>query len=602
MPMLLHKVLVAAHLWWLLLWANVRSAACGFSASEVRRSAFRLWLGLLAVPLKRGKFRVTRIVKLCLSSGVPRETLARNLEAAVALAESDIHRQKFARAIATLTAHIDANPNHPKVAKCLALRSEAHIWQGRYKETAEDLTRCGNLRPRYARGLHKLAGLAHVLGIRGEVEAARRAMALQCKAKPTDDPTAYLGRFLTKKAEKKLRIPLSGRIGVMFGAYHAALGHAILDPFHFYNLFRHRFDHLVLIHPPLTTYSGSTALTVGVLQQYIEPLDVVSAPLAPFACQNLGEIPSVASKRDLTFLCYNYWALNRMAYQARLDPSHPMSRGRRYLELPPKLVDRAHALVRKLRIDTDRPIVVLHIREHGYHKLQVQDFRNVGVRNYVPAIRHLIEEGYTVVRIGSRHMPSLRGAVPGLLELPFLDGYDPCLDAYFLERCRFMISSQSGPCSLARALGKPNLVVNAVYHHTMLPEHNELFVFKRYRDTRGEPLGVEELLARGCHLFDRTLHFQQAGVNLEDATADEILAATEEMLAGLDEPDRADSPTQAAFRDLMTEYAAKSGSHPLASRMTDYIGYALPEGRVSDAVCQLRPGEVEPRMNAVRAA
>ena len=198
--------------------------------------------------------------------------------------------------------------------------------------------------------------------------------------------------------------------------------------------------------------------------------------------------------------------------------------------------------------------MVLHIRSHGYHKLRVQSFRNVEVRNYVPAVSRLLDLGYAVVRVGEPDGEPPR-RTPRADRTPALKHYDHTLDAYFLARCRFMISCQSGPCSLARAMGKPNLVVNGVYHHTMLPERNELFVFKRYRDAGGAQLGVEELLAGGCHLFDRSSHFEAAGIDLEDATADEILAATEEMLAALDAPDRSDTAPQAAFRELMLKYA-----------------------------------------------
>jgi putative glycosyltransferase (TIGR04372 family) len=333
---------------------------------------------------------------------------------------------------------------------------------------------------------------------------------------------------------------------------------------------------------------------VDVMRQYVETLDISAPELSPFAWQYLGEL----SAGNMTFLCMNYWAMNRMAFHARRDPDHPMSRGRRYVELPAKIVERAEAICRRNRLDPSRPVVVLHARSHGYHRLKVQSFRNVEVRNYVPAVRRLLDLGYQVVRIGERGMESLRGDVPGIVELPLLPHYDNTLDAYFL----FMISCQSGPCSLARAMGKPNLVANAVYHHTMLPESDELFLFKRYRDVGGSPLCLEEILARGGHLFDKSSHFEAAGIELEDATADEILAATEEMLTRLENPTREDTPAQAAFRELMNRFAAAGpGSHPLATLMTDYIGYGLPEGRVSDAVCRLRPGYVSPARPA-RAA
>lgn len=593
--MLLHKLISGLHLGVLLVCANVVAALSAFRRPrmllrEWRQVCLRLWLGVHACLRMEGKFRVTRIVKLCRSSGVSRATLERNIEAAVALAEHDIGWQRYDQAVAVLTPHIDANPNHPKIAKCLGLRSLVHAWRGHQREAIDDLTRCAALRPRYARGFRYFANLAQLHGIRGEVPEARRAMAGQLKAKPGDDPSEYLVKRLTRRTRIYTEnIPHPQTLGVFFGAYHNALGHAILDPFSFYNLFRHRFDHLMVLHPALVGYARAPSLMTAVMQQYVDQIDVPAEKFCLFPWQNLGEL----SAGRVSFLCYNYWALNRMSYHARRDPTHPMHAGRRYLELPPKIVDRAELVCRKNGLDISRPIVVLHTRSHGYHGLSVQSFRNVGIENYIPAVRRLVELGYAVVRIGDKRMPSLKAEVPEIIELPFLEHYDHALDLYFLSRCRFMISCQSGPCSLARALGKPNLVVNAVYHYTMLPEVNEVLLFKQYRNAGGSVLSLEELLARGCHLFDRSSHFEDARVELENATADEILAATEEMLASLDKANRLDTPSQAACRELMLRTASAGPNwHPFASAMTDYIGYALPEGRVSDAVCRLRSGYV----------
>jgi putative glycosyltransferase (TIGR04372 family) len=269
-----------------------------------------------------------------------------------------------------------------------------------------------------------------------------------------------------------------------------------------------------------------------------------------------------------------------------------MARGRAYFEPPPKVADQAEPVCRRLGIDPDRPLVVVHTREHGYHALRGQRFRNTDVRNYVPALRRLVERGFQVVRVGDRKMTRVYREVPGLIELPFAPDYHPALDVYLISRCRFMISCQSGPCSYARAFGKPNLVVNAVYHYTLLPERHELIAFKTYRDARtGRPLGVDELFRAGAHLLDRTRHFEEAGIELEEMTPGEILAATDEMVGWLDDPGRPETPAQRRFRGLMVWHAAHpNAAHPLAHGLSDYVGYALPECRVSDAVCQLRPG------------
>ncbi len=367
-------------------------------------------------------------MKLCQASGVPRTVLERNLEAAVALAERDIRLQKFERAVATLTPHILIAGKHPKAAKCHGMRSLAHIWHGHYRETVEDLNQCADLRLSYARGFNYLANLAQVQGMRGQVKEARRAMAAQCGSKLSDDPAVFLAKYLAKRLAPYLNeFPLES-VGVMFGSYHTAYGHAVLDPFHFYNLFRHRFDQLLVIHPPLAHYSRPTLLMVDIMRQSIEQIDLALPEVTSFAWQNLGELRA----GRFTFLCFNYWSLNRMAFRARQNPNHPMSRGRRYVSLPPRVIDRAEVICRKNRLDLSRPVVVLHTRGHSYHRLRGQAYRNVDVRNYIPAIRRLHDLGYAVVRIGDKNMLSIRDEVPDLIELPSLKVYDHSLDAYFL--------------------------------------------------------------------------------------------------------------------------------------------------------------------------
>lgn len=72
---------------------------------------------------------------------------------------------------------------------------------------------------------------------------------------------------------------------------------------------------------------------------------------------------------------------------------------------------------------------------------------------------------------------------------------------------------------------------------------------------------------------------------------DEILLAVEEMLAWLKDSGATESPPQTLFRNLLARSAALD--HPLRSPPMDYIGYALPECRLSEMVAARRPGFLE---------
>ena len=592
--MRVQKIRNGGHILWCLVRANARAIGRGLArgsvagAGEAGRAVERLVRAGKALVTLRGRDQAARLVRLCLQSGVSRAVLAGNPEAAYVLARRLNDEQRYEEAVALLAPFTRPEP---RFAKHFGARGDAHLGLGRYPEALADLTTCHALSPRLARDFHHNLHRAYLHGLRGETEAARRAMADQFLPADFAGPVEEgLAAFLSDRILPYLKdFDLRGPIGVVIGNFGNAVGHAILDPFHFIQLARGRFDYLILAHPPYEHYyTPATRVAAAVLESYVEQVTITGADVLSFAWQSLGEL----RHGNLTFLVHNYWSLNRRAYLARTSPDHPMAGGREYLRLPPLMAARAAALCRRNRLAFDRPVVVVHTREHGYHALHGQKYRNTDVANYVPALRWLTARGYQVVRIGDKKMHSVRADVPGLVELPAVEAYDPVLDPYLISRCAFMISCQSGPCSYARALGKPKLVVNAVYHYTLLPENNEPIAFKQYRAAgTGRPMSVEEVFRLGGHRFDRTEHFEAAGVEVADMTPEEILAATEEMVGWLADPARPESPAQRAFREVVGRYADPgTAADPRASPVADYVGYALPECRISDAVCRLRPG------------
>jgi putative glycosyltransferase (TIGR04372 family) len=550
--------------------------------------------------LVRGRRRPGKaavLVRLCQQVQTDRSRLYRNPDAAFHLMSRLLARQRHEEVVRILTP-LEAEPAR---AKCHGLRGLAHLELGQYRQSLADLALCHELWPEASRACGFNRHRAFLHGLRGDVEAARAAMRDQFRLAAEGDAGHALARFLHRRLGPRLaNLGLHGSVGVFLGSYSHALGHAILDPFHYINLFRDRFDNLVMVHPDLKDYSAATRLTVSILGEYVETVQCNPSKLFDCAWQHLGEL----RYGNVTFLLYNYWALNRLAFRARCDPARALHRRRTYLQPSPRIVARAEALLRRHRLDPDGPLVVVHSRERGYHELRGQSYRDIDARHYVPTLRKLIARGYRVVRIGDRKMSSLRRDVPGLVELPLTDFYSPVLDPYLIWRCDFMMSCQSGPCSYARVFGKPNLVLNAVYHHTLLPEHQELIAFKNYRNAAtGEALSVESIFGRGAHLFDRSRHFAEAGIDFEDMTAEEIEAAVDEMLQWLRQPDLPETLAQHEFRRLMHAFGARADpGWPLATPMTDYIGYALPECRISDAVAALRPGYLGADRASVRAA
>jgi len=420
------------------------------------------------------------------------------------------------------------------------------------------------------------------------------------------------------------------RIGLFFLSSVDALGHAILDPYHFLALHRDRYDRIFFIGPPRSSYRAASATCLEIVAQYGEYIETHDQLLLNLSWMNLGtwqigpltfqfdrfhgEIShgqswQVSGERTIISLeavVEHYWSLLReVVYRSRV-PGETFRHNSWHMTLPPSFVSRGEAFCQLQRIDLNRPLVVVHARHHDYHKIAKQSFRNTSITMYLPALRHLLDLGYQVVRVGDKNMTRLTLDHPNYHELPFMEGYENALDPFLVSRARFMIGCQSGPCAYARALGVPILSVNAVLHYTLLPSTKEIACFKRYVRDEVEPsfeLDIVDALAARAFHFDNAYQFREARIRVEEAEAEEILAAVKDMLTWLERPELPETDLQIAFRNAV-ERAAKvlmSDGRSLDLPIGDFLGIVLPGYRISPSVAAMR-ARAQPQLSAAPAA
>ena len=448
--------------------------------------------------------------------------------------------------------------------------------------------------------------LAFLHGRRRQPDVALGYFAMHCAPIPSEPHEASAFGLVVSKLEDKghrflrtvdrkivslLRsVPgPEGRTAVFFFSPGNAIGHAVLEPFWLLNLVRGEFDRVVFIGAhAASTPPVRTALQI--VDQYVERLDTEDVSLINLWWMDFGDILT----DRFTYILRDYRRLARSIYDARIDSASPLAAGRRHFALPSGLRMLGEQVAVANGLDLSRPIVVVHVREHGFHQLGVQAFRNARIDNYLPTIRMLIDLGYLVVRVGDSSMPRVKINSPHFIDLPHRAYAAPFLDPFFIARARFMIACQSGPCAYARAFGIPILNLNAVYHYSLIPEANELVGFKHYRRRAGGrqvELSFAEIVADKLYQLETTQQFERAGVGLEELSAAEVTAATNEMLDWFANPSREESDAQRRFRSIALAAANANsqkaeGDHLLRS----YLGYALPTCRVSDAIVRLRPG------------
>jgi len=311
----------------------------------------------------------------------------------------------------------------------------------------------------------------------------------------------------------------------------------------------------------------------------------------------------------IRFLVDHYWELLRQVVHRSRDAKDQFEHNAWHFRLPEKYDRVGERFCREAGIRLDQPLVVLHVRESSYHKLAKQSYRDSAIENYRPAIEHLLDRGFQVVRIGDIKMRKFdidERKQDRYFELPFMDDYQHELDAFLISRAAFMIGCQSGPCAFARALGVPLLTVNAVLHYTLLPSRQEMASFKRYfQETNGrkQELSLEQALDMRLFHFENSYQFSEAGVALQDASAEEILWSVQDMITWITDPtlpqtalqERFATSVEAAARRL--ELERDSLDLPIA----DYLGISLPGYRISPTVAAAREVEAMPPLDA-RAA
>lgn len=377
--------------------------------------------------------------------------------------------------------------------------------------------------------------------------------------------------------------------GVFFLSSTEALGHAVLDPFYFIAQNKNRFDRLIFIGPPRESYRPASRTCLQIVEQYGDYYETNSDILLNLSWMSLGHHQA----GRFTFVIDHYWMLLRHAVHRTRDPADDYRHNAWHLQLPPYYAEVTKSFAKRHGLDLERPFVVMHVRDKGYHGIALQSYRDSAVVNYREAVEYLLDRGFQVVRIGDKSMPRLDLQRAGYFETPFLSGYAYEIDPYLIAKSRFMIGCQSGPCAFARALGVPILTVNAVLHYTLLPSPMEMACFKRYYavvDGVSRELTLKQALDRGCYHFDNSFQYDEAGIRVENALPDEITASVIDMVAWLETPDLPETDDQIKFREHVEAVAQdlKARGPELSLPIADYLGICLPGYRVSPSVLQMR--------------
>jgi putative glycosyltransferase (TIGR04372 family) len=229
------------------------------------------------------------------------------------------------------------------------------------------------------------------------------------------------------------------------------------------------------------------------------------------------------------------------------------------LTLPTEEIVKGRELLKSWGLDPEGWFVTLHIRES---KTQKPGYgRNSEPLSYMPAIKHIIRMGGSVIRIGGKESTPLE-RIKGLVDTTQFSTPGDWVDVFLLSQCRFMIATTSGPSFVPQTFGLPILATNAPAIGNFVWYPNSLVIPKLVRDKKGRILSIQEVLDSPAGMSDGWLDGPGSrGIQWVDNSSSEILEGVREMIAG---QNLAISKAQENLQQQVVDHGGTSDTTPIA--------------------------------------
>jgi len=364
------------------------------------------------------------------------------------------------------------------------------------------------------------------------------------------------------------------------------IGHWSLEPFYLRNLYGESHQNIAMVIHDRRFQKHSRGVR-RLHEPRIEFLETMNRKLVMMGHYNAGAI-------DIGPLT---WAVVSPGTLFQNFVKHLESGGTpQYLTAPDDLLDEGNSLLASMGYGDNRPSVVLHVRDTGYlPEMPYHHFRACRIENYGPTIDHLVEKGYRIFRLGDQTSVRLKHPSPLVVDLPHHPDYTDILDVTCIAQAKFSITCSSGPEAIAAVMNRPMVMVNGYCQPDHWPNAKDLILFKNYRNKEtGQLIGYDEILARDFFLLKTVEGFDQAGVVLEDNSAEQILAAVMEMEARLDGRFEADAELDERFLSLSRSHLERYRANlpekgPEDLDRIEAYGYALPSTRYCQSFLRENP-------------
>lgn len=197
----------------------------------------------------------------------------------------------------------------------------------------------------------------------------------------------------------------------------------------------------------------------------------------------------------------------------------------------------------EMGIDKGADYACLHNRDRAYFDAnlpglssEAHRYRDGDINACIPTMTALADRSYFVLRMGAKVETTLPNLGSKVIDYASQHRND-FLDIFLPANCKFMISSGSGFNYVAMAFNRPLVQFNRIPLGTLDTYYPNCITIPKKIWLRGDNrlLTFREILGTDVATFYSTEAYETAGLEIIDNTADEIEAASLEMLARLND-------------------------------------------------------------------
>lgn len=185
-----------------------------------------------------------------------------------------------------------------------------------------------------------------------------------------------------------------------------------------------------------------------------------------------------------------------------------------------------------------------YLKEKDYHR-----YRDADIETYIPAMNWLAEYGYTVLRMGAAvEKPLPPNLHPRIRDYATNGMRSEFMDMWLGANCNFCISTGCGFDAIPYVFRRPTLYTNYVPVEYLFTFAQKSIGMWKHHEKDGKHMTFEEIIKSGAGQFMQAKDFEQAGITLIDNSPQELLAATQEMVA------QCEGRTSIAKQDFWEKY------------------------------------------------